>query len=112
MAPPSLFRAVAEAVRAGADAAVPVVPVVDTIRRRSGGVVDRSELVAVQTPQAFRASMLVAAHQSNRDATDDASLVEAVGGRGVHVPGLPENLKITRPADLVLARALLAEVSG
>ena len=91
-----LFRAVVEAVEAGADAAVPGVPVVDTLRRQEGGVVDRDGLVSVQTP-----------HESGGEATDDATLVEAAGGKVVVVPGSPANLKITRPDDLVVAEALL-----
>ncbi len=102
-----LFRTVVEAVRAGADAAVPGVPVVDTLRARRGGTVDREGLVAVQTPQAFRAGALRAAHAGAAEATDDASLVEAAGGKVVVVNGSPANLKITRRDDLVVAEALL-----
>jgi 2-C-methyl-D-erythritol 4-phosphate cytidylyltransferase len=102
-----LFRAVVEAVRAGADAAVPGVPVVDTLRARTGGTVDRDGLVAVQTPQAFRAGPLRSAHAGAAEATDDASLVEAAGGKVVVVNGSPSNLKITRRDDLVVAEALL-----
>lgn len=107
LAEPCLFRAVVEAVEAGADAAVPGVPVADTLRRREGGVVDRDGLVAVQTPQAFRAAALRAAHAGEGEATDDATLVEAAGGKVVVVPGSSANLKITRPDDLVVAEALL-----
>ena len=104
-----LFRAVIDAVEAGADAAVPGVPVSDTIRHLDGGVVDRSQLVAVQTPQAFRAEALHRAHAAGGDATDDAGLVEAAGGRVVIVPGERSNLKLTEPADLVVLEALRAE---
>ena len=107
LAGPELFRDVVAAVRAGADAAVPGVPVVDTLRARTGGTVDRDGLVAVQTPQAFRAAPLRAAHAGKGEATDDASLVEAGGGKVVVVNGSPSNLKITRPDDLVVAEALL-----
>lgn len=100
---PHVWRAVLEAVAAGADAAVPGVPVTDTLRSIHGGVVDRSSLVAVQTPQAFRAAALRAAHADGGDATDDASLVEARGGNVVHVDGDPRNVKITTPADLSVA---------
>ena len=103
----ALFRTVVEAVRAGADAAIPGVPVVDTLRARRGGTVDRDGLVAVQTPQAFRAGALRAAHAGAAEATDDASLVEAAGGKVVVVNGSPTNLKITRRDDLVVAEALL-----
>jgi 2-C-methyl-D-erythritol 4-phosphate cytidylyltransferase len=107
LADADLFTAVVRAVRAGADAALPGVPVTDTLRPRDGGVVDRDGLVAVQTPQAFRAAALRAAHATPAEATDDASLVEAAGGKVVVVDGSPTNLKITRPADLVMAEALL-----
>lgn len=107
LAEASLFAAVVEAVRAGADAAVPGVPVNDTLRSTNGGAVDRDGLVAVQTPQAFRADALRRAHAGGGDATDDASLVEAAGGMVVVVNGSPHNLKITRPDDLVVAEALL-----
>ena len=102
-----LFARVVEAVREGADAAVPAVEVTDTLRHRSSGSVDRSGLVAVQTPQAFRAAALRRAHADEPEATDDASLVEATGGKVVVVEGSPANLKITRPIDLAIAEALL-----
>lgn len=107
LADAALFQAVVDAVRDGADAAVPGVPVIDTLRARGGGTVDREGLVAVQTPQAFRAGRLRAAHTGTAEATDDASLVEAAGGKVVVVNGSPTNLKITRRDDLVVAEALL-----
>jgi 2-C-methyl-D-erythritol 4-phosphate cytidylyltransferase len=106
LASAELFRAVIDAVSGGADAAVPAVPVVDTLRRRDGGPVDRADLVAVQTPQGFRVSVLRAAHAGEPDATDDASLVEAAGGRVVLVSGEQTNMKITTATDLALAAAL------
>ena len=105
----ALFATVVAAVRDGADAAVPGVPLADTLRWRSGGVADRDGLVAVQTPQAFRAAALRAAHAGGGEATDDASLVEAAGGKVVVVDGSAENLKITNPHDLAVAEALLRE---
>ena len=57
----------------------------------------------MQTPQAFRADMLRLAHEGDPQATDDAALVEDVGGIVVIVPGDPGNLKITTPRDLSLA---------
>jgi 2-C-methyl-D-erythritol 4-phosphate cytidylyltransferase len=95
----ALFEAVIAAVRAGADAAVPGVPVVDSLRWRAGGVVDRDEVVAVQTPQAFAAGALRAAHAAGEEASDDATLVERAGGRVVVVEGDPANVKLTHPAD-------------
>ena len=103
----ALFSAVVGAVRSGADAALPGIPVTDSLRTLDGASVDRDALVAVQTPQAFRAGALRAAHRDEPESTDDASLVEADGGKVVVVPGSPDNLKITRPSDLVVAEALL-----
>ncbi len=101
------------ALGAGADAAVPALAIADTVKRVDGqrvvGTVDRSDLVAVQTPQAFRAGILRRAHASDAEATDDASLVEALGGTVVVVAGDGRNLKITSPDDLIVARALLAD---
>jgi 2-C-methyl-D-erythritol 4-phosphate cytidylyltransferase len=113
MASPDLYRAVVAAVRDGADGAIPGVAVTDTIKRVDGsiviGTVDRDELVAVQTPQAFRVSRLRGAHASGSDATDDAALVEATGGTVVVVPGDPGNVKITLERDLLALEALLAD---
>lgn len=112
----ALFTAVIDAVKAGADAAVPGVPLRDTVKRvdpRSVVVetVPRESLVAVQTPQAFRAAALREAHRAEADGTDDASLVEAIGGRVVVVAGDPTNRKITDPDDLSWARQRVAEES-
>lgn len=112
LAGPEVFARVIAAVRAGSDAAIPVVPVTDTIKRVSGDRVtetlDRSALVAVQTPQAFRAETLRKAHAGESEATDDAALIEAMGGTVVTVPGDSRNFKITSPDDLIVAAALLA----
>ena len=67
----------------------------------------RDDLVAVQTPQAFRRAALEAAHASDGVGTDDAALVEAAGGTVVVVEGESRNLKLTRASDLELARALI-----
>ncbi len=104
-----LFRAVVDAVLAGADAVVPAVAVVDTITDLHGVPVDRDALRAVQTPQGFRASALRAVHAGNPEATDDASLVVAGGGRLRPVHGERWNLKITEPDDLLVAEALLEQ---
>jgi 2-C-methyl-D-erythritol 4-phosphate cytidylyltransferase len=109
-----LFAAVVAAVRHGADGAVPGLPVTDTIKivdTDSGAVVatpPRDVLVAVQTPQAFRAGVLRTAHVDQGEGTDDAALVEARGGRVVVVPGEPSNRKVTVAADLDWARAHIA----
>jgi 2-C-methyl-D-erythritol 4-phosphate cytidylyltransferase len=111
LAPIELWRAVIAAVEGGADAAVPSVPVTDTVKEVTDGgrlvTLDRSRLVAVQTPQAFRADLLKRLHLSGAEATDDAALVEAAGGRISLVDGPRQNLKITSPTDLVVAAALL-----
>ncbi|MFN8052808.1 MAG: 2-C-methyl-D-erythritol 4-phosphate cytidylyltransferase [Acidimicrobiales bacterium] len=103
----AVFQRVIDAVAAGADAAVPAVSVTDTIRRRSGGVVDRDELLAVQTPQGFASEALRSAHRGGADATDDAALIEAEGGSVVHVEGDRANIKITEPRDLAVAAEAL-----
>ena len=58
----------------------------------------------MQTPQAFRAEVLRKAHATGGEGTDDAALVEAIGGRVVVVAGEPENQKLTMPDDLAVAR--------
>ncbi|MEV0426946.1 2-C-methyl-D-erythritol 4-phosphate cytidylyltransferase [Micromonospora sp. NPDC050495] len=117
LTPPALVESVAAAVRAGHDAVIPVLPVVDTIKEvdtgeRVLGTVDRSALRAVQTPQGFRRSVLAAAHEAAGDPlTDDAGLVEKQGVPVFCVPGSELALKITRPFDLALAEYLLAAVA-
>ena len=111
-----LFAAVIGAVRGGADAAVPALPVSDTLKRVPGwsdsggvvaGTVSRDGLFAVQTPQAFRRDALVDAHAGDAEATDDAALVEAAGGTVVAVPGEAAAHKVTTAADFVVVEALL-----
>ncbi len=117
LARPSLFAAVVEAVLVdGASCAIPVLPVADTLKRVGDGVilatVDRDGLVTVQTPQAFAAATLRAAHRAAGQSTDDAGLVEQMGVAVHTVPGDPRNMKITRPEDLDLAEALMVEARG
>ena len=121
LATANLFAAVIAAVtEGGADGAVPGVPVNDTIKvmdeaRRVTRTLDRASLVAVQTPQAFRAAALRRAHESAGGAaagdggapTDDAMVVEVHGGTVRVVDGEPDNLKITTPADLGAAERIL-----
>ena len=103
----AVLRAAAET-----GAAIAAMPVVDTIKRVAAGRVvetlDRSQLYGAATPQAFRADVLRRAHAGGADGTDDAALVEAIGGRVVVVPGEARNTKITEQADLERARAWLA----
>lgn len=114
LATAALFRRVVEAVDAadGPAAAVPGLPVADTVKRVADGrvvaTVPRDDLVTVQTPQAFRADALRAAHAGGGTATDDAGLVEALGLAVAVVPGEQANLKVTTPTDLVLADLLVA----
>ena len=97
-------------------AALLAIPAQDTVKEVSAGRVvrtlERSRLWQVQTPQAFRCGLIRDAHRRARDAgfigTDDASLVEWRGGAVAVLPGSPFNFKLTTPADLALARALLA----
>lgn len=111
-----LVELLLEAMASGdADGVIPVVPVTDTIKRLDGATVidtvDRSQLVAVQTPQLFLAEVLRAAHRVDveQDVTDDAGLVERIGGTVKTVAGDPGNIKITHPGDLEVARAILAD---
>jgi 2-C-methyl-D-erythritol 4-phosphate cytidylyltransferase len=102
------------------DGVVPGVPVSDTIKVAREGTVaetlDRTNLCAVQTPQAFRLGLLRRLHDSPeeflRAATDDASLVERDGGRVEVVAGEKTNIKLTSPEDLVFAEAILAVREG
>ncbi len=106
-ATPELFRLVVDAVRNGATGAVPGIAVTDSLRARAGGAVDRETLVAVQTPQGFRAGALRSAHASGLDASDDATLVEIHGGTIVVVDGEVGNVKLTHPDDVALLERVL-----
>jgi 2-C-methyl-D-erythritol 4-phosphate cytidylyltransferase len=109
LASEDLFRRVIESVRGGADGVVPGIAVNDTIKEVDNfGVVTRTvpraRIVAVQTPQAFAAQKLRAAHASGEEGTDDAELVERAGGKIVVVNGEITARKITMPDDLEWAR--------
>lgn len=98
----------------GFQGAVPALPVADTIKRVRGGEVvetlDRADLVAVQTPQAFLADMLRTALGGDvAEATDCSSLVEAAGGRIAVVEGDHRLLKVTEPSDLELVERLVGD---
>ena len=100
--------------------AVVAVPAHDTLKREDGGsvkeTVPRDGLWRAQTPQAFRADVLRAAHEraaaDGVDLTDDAALVERIGERVVIVPGDERNMKVTTPEDLTIAEALLSARGG
>jgi len=114
LVPAAVVARVVDAVRGGAVAVTPAIPVVDTLRRLEEGgsrQVDRSELRAIQTPQGFDFQTLLASHRAAaRDgitATDDVGICEAAGHEVVLVEGAVSAFKITHAADLELARALL-----
>ncbi len=113
LTPPEVFERVIAAIDGGASGAIPVLPVIDTIKRVSGAeivaAVDRSELAAAQTPQGFRRDVLDAAYAAAaRDFTDDAALVAEAGHAVAAVAGHPLSFKITTAADLERARHLVA----
>jgi 2-C-methyl-D-erythritol 4-phosphate cytidylyltransferase len=112
LTPVSVFDAVIDELRAGAEAVVPVLPVADTVKRVAGDrvveTVDRADLRAVQTPQGFSRDLLERAHaRGGPAATDDAALVELLGRTVVTVPGSEDAFKVTRPFDLLVAEAVL-----
>jgi 2-C-methyl-D-erythritol 4-phosphate cytidylyltransferase len=109
--PPEVYRRVVSALRGGAVAVIPGVPVADTIKQVREGIVvrtvDRSDLVAVQTPQGFTVDLLRQAHADQRTAvTDDAMLMENAGHHVHVVAGSHHAFKITTPFDLAVARAM------
>lgn len=114
LAPPALFTRVVGALRAGAEAVVPGLPVIDTIKAVDpAGLVtatpDRATLRAVQTPQGFTRALLARAHASGVEATDDAALAEALGRPVLVIPGDAMAAKVTTPEDLATFERLLAE---
>jgi len=116
--PVEVIDRVIGALRGGALAVVPVVPVTDTIKLvdvdlHVVGTPARDALRAVQTPQGFRLDILESAHAlSDGEATDDASLAERAGIRVDTVAGDPLAFKVTRPFDLLVAEALVAAEAG
>lgn len=108
-----LLTAVVDRLRtSGADAVMPVVPLVEALKRVDGdrivGHPSREGLVASQTPCAFRADLLRRVHEGAPEAVEDVELVCAAGGRAVTMPGDLRNVHVTTPEDLSLADALLA----
>ena len=107
-----LFAAVVAAVRDGADAAVPGIPLVDVTKRVDAGGWVASSLakdgvVIVQMPQAFRAGALRAAHAGDPAGVEDSELIERAGGRVRVVPGEAGNVHVTTPDELALAEAIV-----
>lgn len=122
LTPAQVTARVIDAVRAGAGAVIPVLPVTDTLKSvdASGvvtGTLRRADMVAVQTPQGFRWDVLTRAHEAGASlgadeavaATDDAGLVEAIGAVVHTVAGDERSLKVTRPLDLSLAQLLAGQ---
>ena len=122
LTPAQVTARVIDAVRAGAGAVIPVLPVTDTLKSvDASGVVTgtprRADMVAVQTPQGFRWDVLMRAHEAGASlgadeavaATDDAGLVEAIGAVVHTVAGDERSLKVTRPIDLALAQLLAGQ---
>ena len=122
LTPAQVTARVIDAVRAGAGAVIPVLPVTDTLKSvDASGVVTgtprRADMVAVQTPQGFRWDVLTRAHEAGASlgadeavaATDDAGLVEAIGAVVHTVAGDERSLKVTRPLDLYLAQLLAGQ---
>ena len=103
--------------RAGTNgAAIAAIPLHDTVKRAAPDgtietTLDRQRLWSAQTPQAFKLELLLEAHRSSRqsgvEATDDAFLVEQIGHHVAIVNGSPDNIKVTRPEDLVMGEAIL-----
>ncbi|MHB8512920.1 MAG: 2-C-methyl-D-erythritol 4-phosphate cytidylyltransferase [Actinomycetota bacterium] len=114
LAEPELFTRAVFGLERGAGA-VCAIPLSDTVKRANGDAivetVDRSKLWRAQTPQAFRIEVLLQAHADASRAgfvgTDDSALLERMGATVVVVPGDERNIKVTTPADLVLAEAML-----
>ncbi|MGX5771712.1 2-C-methyl-D-erythritol 4-phosphate cytidylyltransferase [Microbacterium trichothecenolyticum] len=114
LTPAEVFERVIAAIDGGAAGAIPVLPVIDTIKRVAGdeivAAVDRAELAAAQTPQGFRRDVLDEAYDAAvADFTDDAALVADAGHAVAAVPGHPLAFKITTAADLDRARHLITE---
>jgi len=129
LTPESVFHRVSDALAAGADAVIPALPVVDTVKTVAAtagegaafapevvtGTACREELRAVQTPQGFRIDTLLQGHQAAQSldeeqsaaVTDDAMLVEMLGTSVHVVRGSTQSLKITTPLDLIFAEGLL-----
>ena len=115
LVPLHVCESVVQALADGARAVIPVLPVIDTIRRVDLGgacieTIDRSSLRRVQTPQGFWRETLVAAHlDPAQNATDDAGLVERMGIAITTVNGDERSIKVTTRDDLLIAQAFLGE---
>ena len=115
LVPVEVVTGVANAVREGHDAVIPVVPVIDTVKSvtddgRILGTVPRDQLRATQTPQGFRRAVLQRAHaEVDSPVTDDAGMVESLGIAVHAIDGHEEAFKVTKPLDFLLAEAVIAK---
>lgn len=115
LVPVEVVTGVANAVRDGHDAVIPVIPVVDTIKSINDdgqilGTVPREQLRSTQTPQGFRRETLQRAHaEVDSPVTDDAGMVESLGIDVHAIEGHEEAFKVTKPLDFLLAEAVLAK---
>ena len=92
--------------------AIPVVPVIESVRELTdtgNHIIDRYKLQLIQTPQVFKSALICKAYEQeySKAFTDDASVLEKMGEKIVLTKGNPENIKITRPIDLIMAEALM-----
>jgi 2-C-methyl-D-erythritol 4-phosphate cytidylyltransferase len=119
LATSSLYRRVVEEIQAGADAAVPGLPLTEVVKEAlvapggrlvAGASRAREAHRLIQTPHAFRADLLRAAHTRADEAVEDSAMVAAAGGQVVIVPGEPANIHVTTPDELAMARLLLTHV--
>ncbi|MGC9954478.1 MAG: bifunctional 2-C-methyl-D-erythritol 4-phosphate cytidylyltransferase/2-C-methyl-D-erythritol 2,4-cyclodiphosphate synthase [Rhizomicrobium sp.] len=114
---PRLIDGVIAALEAGADAAIPLLPVADTLRKQKNGkwiTVPREDLLRAQTPQGFRFEPILKAHRDHaaHDVTDDMALAELAGLKIVAVPGEETNMKVTNAEDFAVAEGLLSARLG
>ena len=116
LASPALFTAVIDAVRAGADGAVPVIPILEVVQRLHAGhvveTVPKADLVLTQAPQAFDAAVLRALHVDRPRPVENSSLLVEHGHRVDTVPGEPSNLHVTTVDELVVADLIASGLPG
>jgi 2-C-methyl-D-erythritol 4-phosphate cytidylyltransferase len=92
--------------------AIPVSPIIESVREKTltgNQIIDRSNLQLIQTPQVFISALICKAYEQDYSSsfTDDASVLEKMGEKIILTQGNPENIKITRPIDLIIAEALM-----
>jgi 2-C-methyl-D-erythritol 4-phosphate cytidylyltransferase / 2-C-methyl-D-erythritol 2,4-cyclodiphosphate synthase len=117
LVPQGVIDGVIAALASGASAAVPLLPVADTLRKKEDGkwiTVPREGLMRAQTPQGFRFAAILEAHRdfADTDVTDDMALAELAGLKIEAVPGDEINLKITKAEDFALAESIIAASKG